>query len=563
MRASRTWFAAGLVLATSVARAEGGDLRRVDVELLDPAPAYPSQAVVSPEGTHVYVIAAAFDGPRLFVFHRDGDDTVVPIASPGLLGGDPQSRLSLASSADGRHVYASIGSERIVIFERDASSGSLTPIDALGDVSARLTSSPDGKNVYTLFPSLLATYARDETTGHLTRIDTENGISGPASFDNTLGLAVSPDGRHVYLGTAGTTPGAIGDAMPSLVVFARDPGTGTLDAVETIPDGANGVTGIALPMNVAVSPDGRHVYASGGSDDVATFARDAASGTLTFLGVAAGSGFTSDDLGSLAVSPDGERVVVGGAALGGTPGNDGLTIFRRDATSGLLTRLETLLRAPGHAARDLAGPTSLVFAPDGHGLYVTAGADGVLTAYRVLPHCAAEPVAGCVSGRSRIVLADRASDTLLWTWRGDTASGGEGVGDPRTTTDLAFCVHRRRAGDWADVLQLSVPAGSTCGATSSSCWRTMGTPPGSGGFSFRDASAQHDGVTAIRLTTRPDGRAAILLRGRGAALGLPTLPLGPAESVVAQLRTGDGDCWSAEYAAPARRDDAGQFADQD
>jgi hypothetical protein len=33
--------------------------------------------------------------------------------------------------------------------------------------------------------------------------------------------------------------------------------------------------------------------------------------------------------------------------------------------------------------------------------------------------------------------------------------------------------------------------------------------------------------------------------------------------VIAQLRTGDGACWSADYAAPALRDDVKRFVDHD
>lgn len=561
MRAlDRCIIAAGLVIAVSAGRVYAAELREVDVQRLQQGSSYPWQAVVSPDGAHVYAVAASLDRPEVFAFRRESDGAVMPIAGPTLAADDGFGRFSLAMAADGRHVYAGIGAEQIVVLSRDASTGSLTQIAVLRDVSRRLTTSPDGRNLYALFPALLVTYTRDQTTGLLTRTDLENGIAGPVAFDGALGLGVSPDGRHVYLGTAGTAPGAVGDATPSLIVFARDPSTGALEPVETIHDGENGVSGIALPSSVRVSPDGRHVYASGGSDDVAIFARDDATGKLTFVEVTAGGGFTSDD-GDLVVSPDGERVVVAGAARGGAFARDGITIFGRDPRTGLLTWLETLIRAPGHEPGDLAGPTSVVFAPDGHDLYVTAGGDAALTAFRVLPHCSAEPAAGCTAGRSQIVVGRGAADTLLWTWRTGAASGPVDFGDPRTTTDFAFCLHREDAGGWANLLQLSLPAASTCGATSTPCWRTT-AGPAPGGYVFRDGTSQHDGVTELRLTPRRDGRASILLRGRGAGLGLPALPLGPAERVVAQLRTGDGACWSADYGAPARRDDGGHFSDQ-
>src|SRR5262249_30997084 len=54
---------ASVILGTGAGRADGAELRKVDVEILAQAGvgAHPWQATVSPEGAHVYVVAALHD----------------------------------------------------------------------------------------------------------------------------------------------------------------------------------------------------------------------------------------------------------------------------------------------------------------------------------------------------------------------------------------------------------------------------------------------------------------------------------------------------------------------
>ena len=79
---------------------------------------------------------------------------------------------------------------------------------------------------------------------------------------------------------APATAGALDDA--ALVVFRRDPQSGTLTYVETQHGGVTGVEGMRLPNFVRPSPDGAYLYVSS-YDAVVVFARDAATGQLTFV----------------------------------------------------------------------------------------------------------------------------------------------------------------------------------------------------------------------------------------------------------------------------------------
>jgi 6-phosphogluconolactonase (cycloisomerase 2 family) len=561
-------FAAGLIsLLTSTAGA--AQLRKVEVEDLHAGgdPVFVWQAVVSPDGAHVYSIGAeAWDNdPIVQAFARAADGSLTPIESERA-GLGSYGEYSLALSPDGRHLYAGARQDQLVIFERDPATGELTLLEvSFEHVSGNLVASPDGRNVYATFLPLLMTYTRDETTGALTLADLENGVEGPAPINLATALAISPDGRHLYLGSV--TDGQSGPDS-SLIVFSRDETTGALELVEALFEGENGVDGLSFPVKIAVSGDGRNVYVSGSAggsgDDVASFARDDATGELTFLGKAAGAGFSPDFAGGIVVSPDGERVLVTGDDLGSSCcARDGISIFRRNPVTGLLSFLEALMRDPA-APTDLTNPTSLTFAADGRDVYATGST--VLAAYRVLPHCSAAPLDGCRtpmgSRRSQILLAPDPRDTLLWRWPSGQVTSAAEFGDPRSMTDYAFCVHRESAGEWQAEVELVVPASSTCGDGDAPCWHGLGTPAGSRGYVFRDPALGDDGVEKLQLRRGSDGRAAIVLRGRGTAVDLPELPFPPYQRIVAQLRNGDGTCWSAEYGAPATIHHATRFADR-
>jgi len=88
------------------------------------------------------------------------------------------------------------------------------------------------------------------------------------------GMAVSPDGRHAY---------ATDIADDTLTIYGRN-SDGTLLYLNTLVNGSGGISGMDQPYLPTVSPDGRNVYVTGGtSNAVVSFSRDPESGALTFL----------------------------------------------------------------------------------------------------------------------------------------------------------------------------------------------------------------------------------------------------------------------------------------
>src|SRR5437016_4251001 len=164
---------------------------------------------------------------------------------------------------------------------------------------------------------LLQAAAGPTASSYLRFLEVErNGSGSITGLDGASGVAVSPDGRTVY---------ATGEVDDALAVFHRDSATGALTFVEMKQDAVDGVDGLIGAHGVAVSPDGAHVYAAGSLENaVAVFGRDAATGKLTFIEVQreGQNGIVGlDRARALSVSPDGANLYVAGGY------DDALVVF--------------------------------------------------------------------------------------------------------------------------------------------------------------------------------------------------------------------------------------------
>ena len=239
------------------------------------------------------------------------------------------------------------------------------------DFPSGVAVSPDGKHVYVAgeFDDSVAVFTRDLATGALTFASrVTDGLGGVSGLSLVLAVTVSPDGKHVY--TA---------ALDGFVAaFSRNPSSGALTFVDVESDGASGVDGLALARDVVVSPDGKHVYAAGlGDDAVAIFSRNATTGALTFVdlvkdGVGGVDGL--DGAVALAFAPGGTQLYVAGN------GERSIAVFTRDAGTGALAFVE-VEKDGVNGVGGLFGVTDLVVSPDGGHVYTAAGTTSAITRF--------------------------------------------------------------------------------------------------------------------------------------------------------------------------------------
>jgi DNA-binding beta-propeller fold protein YncE len=297
----------------------------------------------------------------------------------------------VAVSPDGKNVYAASQVGGVARLDRNMTTGAITqPSGTSGCVregsalcfnghalsgASSVAVSPDGKNVYVAayFSDAVVRLNRNPTTGTITEpagaagCISEDG-SGPCAdghaLDGAQGVAVSPDGKSIYVSSVNS------DAVARL---NRNPTTGAI----TEPAGAAGCIsedgsgpcadghGLNGAWSVALSPDGNDVYvASFFSHAVVRFDRDTTTGAITEPAGAAGcvsedgSGPCADGHGlssadGVALSADGKSVYV--AAYSG-----GVARLNRNTTTGAISEPAG---AAGCISESGAGPCA-----DGHGL---------------------------------------------------------------------------------------------------------------------------------------------------------------------------------------------------
>jgi DNA-binding beta-propeller fold protein YncE len=286
-----------------------------------------------------------------------------------------------------------------------------------------VAASADGRSVYVGGRTSVAVFARDRR-GALRQL---GGSEGCVDYHLIVGEpranarcakgkllwptseALSRDGRNLYVASWADDPhGDRSDNYSDLAVFARDRRTGAVRQLA----GTNGCLGPSRrggcaiaralfgPTSVVVSPDDRNVYV-GSFGGLAAFARNLRNGALRQLGGTAGcllvrgrtarcshrGAFGQLWPAVLAVSRDGRNVY----ALTSDGAREALLVFRRDRSTGALTRLRArdgCVAAPAlniaacTAAPSLAGPSfcfSLALSPDGRNLYF--GSCGDITVF--------------------------------------------------------------------------------------------------------------------------------------------------------------------------------------
>ncbi len=361
----------------------------------------PQSIAVSPNGR--FVLVANRDSGDLSEFRFDaarGALTSVPCAgncrpSGRVSAGKPE---VIAFSPQGRLVYVADRTAGIMVFGFDPESGALFELRRLevAEPPQSLVVSADGRFLivtydqpldespgipFPRFGGSLAVYEVFEDGQREPR------LAGSASGDSSSGVAITPDGKAVFVA---------GQSSNQVSVFDLDTETGAVRSARLSPG--------AAPSSQVLSPSGKYLLVSNSeSDDLSIVSVDEDLGRLVPHGKAPVGRLPI----SVAVSMDGRLVVVANA------GSDDLSVFEFDETTGGVRPLQTVPTG--------GTPTSVAISPDGRLVFVTNFSSGTLGVFEVDSHsgklgqqrevaAGTEPVSVTVSADGRWVLvADQRS----------------------------------------------------------------------------------------------------------------------------------------------------------
>jgi 6-phosphogluconolactonase len=246
-----------------------------------------STAHLAVDATGKMVVTASYTGGQVAAFPLNADGSLGPRSAWQLSKGAPgpnKSRQesphphSATFSPDNRFVYVcDLGLDKIVRYQADPSRATLAPTSETATVPGagprHSVFSPDGSYFYVLneLNGTVASYRCDAATGTLTPVATVSTLPAGFKGQNTCAeIALHPNGRFLYASNRG---------HDSIAVFARDAATGGLALVEIAACGGH------HPRHFALSPDGAWlVCANRDSDNLAVFKVDPATGRLAPAG---------------------------------------------------------------------------------------------------------------------------------------------------------------------------------------------------------------------------------------------------------------------------------------
>jgi YVTN family beta-propeller protein len=321
-------------------------------------------AAVAPAHAATFVYVTSPRSAEVFQYGLDSEGALSPLSQPTVAAGNFP--LGVAVSPNGRWTYVA-SSAGVGQFDlgRDGLLAPMTPSTVpvtapccLGVLPGALAVSPDHGSVYVV-----------NTGGSLSQYDVgDDGALSPKNpasipvdpaYPNNPGvtrvtqaIALSPDGRSVYVTSFGYTPSSA-NVQPFVSQFDVEAG-GTLSP-KNPPTVATG----DQPAGVVVSPDGDSVYvANSGSDTISQY--DVGTGGALSFKRTVGAG---DNPAEVAVSPDGGSLYLTNA---GDLAAGGGSVFQYDvAADGTLTpKRPRTVSAGSH-------PLGVAVSPDGASAYVT------------------------------------------------------------------------------------------------------------------------------------------------------------------------------------------------
>ncbi|MFV2067712.1 MAG: beta-propeller fold lactonase family protein, partial [Pirellulales bacterium] len=253
--------------------------------------------------TAAHLVVANPTTSNLVIYSRDTNNgSLTKVGTMPLSTGGSPTRVKADPNADVFFVISDEGSVDAAIFRFELISGTWSQTHVTTESSENFTDldiSNDGYRVY-VAGSLGADSIRAYNTSDVQRAPEASGaIAGSPSV--ILDSPYSPDGNHIY-----TINGS--NQIEIYNVDSVDPNV-VISNFRTVTDGDDGVRGLEGVSSLAISDDGRYVFAaSNSSDTLVVFLRDSGSGDLQFVQLLR-------DTGALPLGNPNALAVAGGSLL--------------------------------------------------------------------------------------------------------------------------------------------------------------------------------------------------------------------------------------------------------
>jgi 6-phosphogluconolactonase (cycloisomerase 2 family) len=228
------------------------------------------------------------------------------------------------------------------------------------------TISDDGRFLYAAAfnAGVVSVFARDPGTGFL---DAQDEITTP-DLQAVVRVRLSPDGAYACAAAFGAN---------AVTVFKRNPSTGQLTLVDTARKGENDAAGLDFVIDASFSKDDRFLYTAE-ANGVGVFKLEG--DKLTFIQHEIGGGQLSG-VRCVTLSPTGPWLYAT-AYMSGT-----LAVLRRDEATGTV-KVVQILKNDQDDVTALEGAFRVACSPDGKHLYVSSGrfkGDQAVSAFEITP----------------------------------------------------------------------------------------------------------------------------------------------------------------------------------